>query len=53
MSDQQQTPQSRPDDADEAKDEAKDEAGEREQGVLSEDSEDISSPQLTVPRDDV
>jgi hypothetical protein len=29
---------------------AKDEAGEREQGVLTEDSDDLSSPQLTERR---
>jgi hypothetical protein len=37
---------------DERHDAAKDEAGEREQGVRSEDSEDLSSPQLTERRQD-
>jgi hypothetical protein len=37
-------------DREDAADAAKDEAGEREQGVLSEDSEDLSSPQLTTRR---
>jgi hypothetical protein len=37
---------------DEPVDDAKEEAGEREQGVLTEDSEDLSSPQLTERRDE-
>jgi hypothetical protein len=36
---------------DEDVDEARQVAGEREQGVRSEDSEDLSSPQLTERRD--
>jgi hypothetical protein len=38
--------------SDEQRDKAKDETGEREQGVRSEDSEDLSSPQLTKRRRD-
>jgi hypothetical protein len=37
---------------DEHGDDAKEEAGEREQGVRTEDSEDLSSPQLTERRED-
>ena len=33
-------------------DERRQEAGEREQGVRTEDSEDLSSPQLTVEAED-
>ena len=36
---------------DDIAEDAKDEAGEREQGVRTEDSEDLSSPQYTEPRD--
>jgi hypothetical protein len=39
-------------DEDDVADEAKDEAGAREQGVRTEDSEDLSSPQLTERRKD-
>ncbi|HEY3613471.1 MAG TPA: hypothetical protein VGK92_07190 [Gaiellales bacterium] len=49
MTDQQNDPDRGQDDL---ADEQKDEAGEREQGVLTEDSEDLSSPQLTERRDD-
>jgi hypothetical protein len=38
--------------ADDDRDEAAQEAGEREQGVRSENSEDLSSPQLTERADD-
>jgi hypothetical protein len=44
MTDQQKPSGTSQDDVDEAE---KQEAGEREQGVLSEDSEDLSSPQYT------
>lgn len=33
-------------------DERRDDAGAREQGVRTEDSDDLSSPQLTVPADE-
>jgi hypothetical protein len=45
----QQKPSGTSDDDD--RDEGRQEAGEREQGVRSEDSEDISSPQLTERAD--
>jgi hypothetical protein len=37
---------------DEPGDDAEEEAGEREQGVLTENSEDLSSPQFTERRED-
>jgi hypothetical protein len=45
---------SNPDDTRQAatEDERRQEAGEREQGVRTEDSEDLSSPQLTEDADD-
>jgi hypothetical protein len=48
------TEQQKPDgtSSDEQRDTVEDEAGEREQGVRSEDSEDLSSPQFTTRRQD-
>jgi hypothetical protein len=49
MTEQQKPSGTGQDDLDDA---TKEEAGEREQGVLTEDSEDLSSPQFTERRDE-